>query len=701
MEKKHTNPESLGKNSAQALLEHKAYNLRALSLIQTSYAGSGHLTSCLSAADVMAALFFHAMSYDPADPQDLASDRFILSKGHAAPLLYAVYKELGMLSEADLHQYRSIHSPLEGHPTFRFPYAQAATGSLGMGLSIGVGQALAARLEQAQAKIYVLMGDSETAEGSVWEAVQLAAYYKLNNLVGIIDCNRLGQTDETMFGHHITRYQHTLAAFGWHVLEVDGHDMPSLMAIFDQAREITDKPVMIIAKTFKGYGIDAVENKQGWHGKVLPLSELSLHLAQLKNRFPQAASYGHDSVILEQDFGAGHGLNSRYNHGLAGDTEQNYEPGKSGADSKISSVTERAKEPEIAPVIAERVRKIPVPACSYKIGEKIATRKAYGQAITALGGVAPEIVVLDAEVKNSTFAEIFEQQYPERFFQCFIAEQNMVGMGVGFHKRGHIPFISTFGCFFTRAHDQIRMAVLGKSALRLVGSHVGVSIGQDGPSQMALEDIGMFRALPDSIVLYPCDAVSTHYLAHQMAEYETGISYMRTTRGDTPVMYDNSEKFVIGGCKILRSSSRDLELVGTGNKVGADQNIHLKDTVCVIAAGITVHEALKAHELLLQKNISISVIDLYSIKPFDLATVLRVAHESGNRVLTVEDHYSQGGIGEMVAAALCNTDISVTSLSVTQLPCSGKPAELLAWARIDAQAIVETVQELVKNLETK
>lgn len=671
MGKKHTNQENLGKeykHNAQALLEHKAYNLRISSLIQTSYAGSGHLTSCLSAADVMAALFFGVMSYDPADPQDHASDRFILSKGHAAPLLYAVYKELGILTEADLRTYRSITSPLEGHPTFRFPYAQAATGSLGMGLSIGAGQALAARLEQAQSKIYVLMGDSETAEGSVWEAVQLAAYYKLNNLVGIIDCNRLGQSDETMFGHRVSHYQHTLAAFGWHVFEVDGHDMAALIKVFDQVHTVTDKPVMIIAKTFKGYGINAVENKQGWHGKALPLSELSAHLQQLKDRFGQAAAYRHgttDSSTSEQILSEELNLE----HDLGRDNNARQE----GARVIL------ADNSKIAPETGTRTWEIPAPACNYKKGEKLATRKAYGQAVTALGAVAPEIVLLDAEVKNSTYAEIFEKQYPERFFQCFIAEQNMVGMGVGFHKRGHIPFISTFGCFFTRAHDQIRMAVIGKAALRLVGSHVGVSIGQDGPSQMALEDIGMMRALPDSIILYPCDAVSTHHLVHAMAEHESGISYMRTTRGDTPVIYDNSEQFVIGGCKILRA--------------------HPKDTVCVIAAGITLHEALKAHDLLLEKNISVSVIDLYSVKPFDLATVMRVAHESGNRILTVEDHYIQGGIGETVAAALCNTDISVISLAVTQLPRSGKPEELLAWARIDAQAIVETVLEMVRKIE--
>ena len=624
----------------QIFIEHKAYELRKWSIIETTHAGSGHVTSCLSAADIVAALFFYAMRYDPHNFNHKNNDRFILSKGHAAPLLYTAWEQLGLISEQDLFSYRVFGSNLEGHPTYRFPYAEAATGSLGMGLSIGVGEALCAKLDKTSAFTYVLMGDSETSEGSVWEAAEIAAHYKLDNLVGIIDCNRLGQSCETLFGYHVKRYENICAGFGFKTYVVDGHNVHDLMAVFDEIRVAwgAEKPSMIIAKTHKGYGVDLVQDKQGFHGKAFKKEQLESILAQLKERFSDAAAY-------------------------VGDKWQPQIPDNSGTAFSNKSVKSQTK--------------IQLPVCNYAKDSMIATRKAYGQALALLGDVSLDIVSLDAEVKNSTFAELFEEKHPERFYQCYIAEQNMVGMGIGFGRRGKISFISTFGCFFTRAHDQIRMAVMSNVALRLVGSHVGVSIGEDGPSQMALEDISMMRALPCSVVLYPCDAVSTYKLVEQMARYDAGISYMRTTRPETPILYDNNTEFVIGGCKVVRHSAQD--------------------SVCIIAAGITLWEALKAHDQLIERSesVHISVIDLYSIKPFDIDTVIATARNSGNKIITVEDHYIQGGMGEMVAAALCNTDISVTSLAVTELPRSGKAEELLAWAKIDAEAIVAQVLRLL------
>lgn len=655
-----------------AWLNYQAYNIRKWSIIQTSQAGSGHVTSCLSAADIVAVLFFYSMHFNVRNFNDPDNDRFILSKGHAAPALYAAWKGLGLLTEHDLLGYRNINSTLEGHPTYRFAYAEAATGSLGMGLSIGVGEALCAKLDKRSYVTYVLMGDSETAEGSVWEATFLAAYYGLDNLIGIIDCNRLGQTTQTMFGCHAKRYQDIYTACGFKTFIVDGHDMHELMSVFDAARaEVkSGKPVMIIAKTYKGYGVESVEDKEGFHGKVFKKEIVDTVLAQLKARFFDAASYipERDNVwqpkapvppdSIEKDG------NNTQDFTPSEDSFQGYDNVKRennyglGADYVIG--------------LAEKMAEI-----VYEKDSMIATRKAYGMTLASLGDIVRTIVCLDAEVKNSTYAELFEKKHPERFFQCFIAEQNMVGMGIGFARRGKIPFISTFGCFFTRAHDQIRMAVLSNVALRLVGSHVGVSIGQDGPSQMALEDIGMMRALPGSIVLYPCDAVSTHKLVEQMAFYEKGISYMRTTRGETPVLYDNNEEFPIGGCKVIRQSEADR--------------------VCIVAAGITVFSALKAYDILRVRDVPlyVSIIDLYSIKPIDTVTLIAIARKSGNKIITVEDHYIQRGIGETVAADLCNTDITVTSLAVTELPRSGMPEDLLAWAQIDTKAIVARVLSLL------
>ena len=614
---------------SHALLAHKAYNMRVSSLLATTAAGSGHPTSCLSAADIMAVLFFHTMLYNLRNYDDPDNDRFILSKGHASALLYAAWKEVGLLTEDNILSYRKIGSNLEGHPTLRFPYAEAATGSLGIGLSIGVGIALNARLDKAAYHTYVLLGDSEISEGSVWEAVELAAHYKLDNLIATVDCNRLGQSTQALYGHNIQKYVAIFEAFGWRALTVNGHSIAELVSVFDQAQTATGKPTVILAKTTKGYGIERVADKMGFHGKVFKQEELDEILQELKETFADAASY---------------------------------EEG----DGWAPSVREQS-----AQTMACKATSIEMPSPIYECGDMIPTRKAYGQALVALGGTCDTVVSLDGEVSNSTFAELFAQKYPDRFFECFIAEQNMVGMGVGLARRGKIPFVSTFGAFFTRAHDQVRMAAIGQSNVRLVGSHVGVSIGQDGPSQMALEDIALMRALPESIVLYPSDAVSAYKLVEQMAHYEKGISYMRTTRAATPIIYDNTEQFLVGGCKVLRESG--------------------KDKICIVGAGITLHEALKAYDTLQEQGISVSVIDLYSVKPLDEQTLIRKAKESGNKILVVEDHYAQGGMGEAVRSALWDTGITVATLAVTQLPRSGQPEELLAQAGIDAAAITQYV----------
>lgn len=568
------------------------------------------------------------MHFDPKNPYNPDNDRFILSKGHASPVLYAAWKELGVLSDDDLMTYRQFNSILEGHPTPRFSRNEAATGSLGQGLSIGVGMALSARLDALDFYTYVLLGDSECAEGSVWEAAELAAFYKLDNLIALLDCNRLGQSAQTMEGHHAVSFAQKFTAFGWYAIIIDGHDMREIIEAFDQAKKIQGQPVIIIAKTFKGYGVEKAEDKEGFHGKVFTPQELPSILAALKVRF--------------KDFVK----NSDYKW--------------------IPHIPSEHDKPQPSHMIV-------APAPDYKLNEKIATRKAFGQALAAVGTHAQDIVSLDAEVKNSTYAEIFEQKFPERFIQCFIAEQNMIGMAVGLALRGKIPFVSTFAAFFTRAFDQIRMAAISHAPLRLVGSHAGVSIGQDGPSQMGLEDITMIRTIPDSIIFYPCDAVSTYKLVELMANHHTSISYLRTTRAETPVLYAPDTHFVLGGCTVLRHSAEDVAVI--------------------VAAGITVFEALKAYEQLSKEGTFVTVIDLYSIKPLDASTVLKYARLARNTVITAEDHYLEGGLGEAVVYALKNTGISIDCLAVTKIPRSGKPDELLAFEGIDAGCIVKKVKE--------
>ena len=600
--------------------------LRYYCLVSTSAAGSGHLTSSLSAVELMTVLYFGGfLKYDLKNPDHPDNDRVIFSKGHAAPLFYSLYAVAGKLTEADLKTLRHIDSPLEGHPSIRFPYTEVATGSLGQGLSVGVGLAINAKyLDSSTYKTYVLLGDSERAEGQVWEAMQLASYYKLNNLVGIIDVNRLGQRGETMTGHDVSDYAYKARAFGWETIVIDGHNLTEVAKAYQKASLVKDVPVMIIAKTIKGKGLSFLEDQDNWHGKALSQDHLQKALIEL----------GDVNVSLKENI---------------------------LLPKEIGLKKSQSNEIKLDKFLAKPVKK------------HLATRKAYGNAITKLGAKNQKIVVLDAEMGNSTFANIFAAAFPDRFFEMFIAEQNMISVAVGLSRMGKIPFISTFASFLTRAFDQIRMAQYSKANIKLIGSHAGVSIGQDGPSQMGLEDISMFRSIRDSVVLYPSDAVSTEKLVQQMTNHK-GISYLRTTRIDTPIIYKLDEEFKIGGSKVIYQSK--------------------KDVATVIAAGITLHEAMKAYRQLRKNKINIRVIDLYSIKPLDIETLMKSAQET-KALVTAEDHYQFGGIGEAVKAALVNQNTPVHSLYVDQQPRSGQPAELLALEKIDAAAIVEKVRSLI------
>jgi transketolase len=604
------------------LLKGIANQLRIHSITATTAAGSGHPTSCCSAADIVATLFFSQMRYDAKNPHYYNNDRFILSKGHAAPLLYAAWAENGFIPIPELATLRQFTSELEGHPTPRLAFADVATGSLGQGLGVGVGMARAARLDKLDYNTYVLLGDGEIAEGAVWEAASLAGYYKLNNLIAIVDANRLGQSEPTAFGHDIGVYSRRFDAFGWRVEVVDGHDVEELVEVLNGVG-LDDKPLAIIAKTYKGAGVSFLQDKEGWHGKPLNKEEAAKAIAELQ---PSA---------------------------------------KSGLGVAIP-----APDQLPAPVNA-----VPAgyPPLNYKLGDKIATREAYGTALVRIGEVDLRIVAVDGDTKNSTFAEKFFQKYPERSTECFIAEQNMVGVATGLSTRGKVPFASTFATFFTRAYDQIRVAGISHSNIKLVGSHVGVSIGEDGPSQMALEDLAMMRAIVDSTVLYPSDAVATEKLLEEMALIK-GVCFLRTSRPKTPVIYGNDEKFPVGGAKVLRQ--------------------HAGDKVTVVAAGVTLFEALKAADTLKAEGIGITVIDAYSIKPLGKKEILAAAQKTGNTVITVEDHYAEGGLGDAVAGELSVDGIKVHKLAVNGLPRSGKAEELLAFFGIDAAAIVKKVKSL-------
>ena len=604
-------------------LQKLAKLIRYYILKSTTKAGSGHPTSALSATELMTGLLFGGtFRFDLDDPDNPNNDRIIFSKGHATPLFYSMWLAAGKVTEAEIMTYREFGSPFEGHPTPAMKYVEAATGSLGQGLSIGLGMALNAKyLDNLPYRTYVLLGDSEMAEGSQWEAMELAAYYKLNNLTGILDVNRLGQRGETMYGHDLEAYRKRISSFGWNTVLIDGHSFDEILDAYKVLNLNAEKPSMVIARTIKGKGVSFLEDKNGWHGKALDEDGLEKALKGLG----EIDKTVRGTVPKPEDLRPGEKTG-----GTAGQV-------------------------------------------SYKKGDSIATRKAYGTALNRIYPKFPELVSLDCEVSNSTYAEYFKKEHSGSFFEMFIAEQNMAGTALGLACRGKLPFVSTFASFMTRAFDQIRMSQYSNANIKFVGSHAGVSIGQDGPSQMGLEDIAMFRSILESVVLYPCDAVSAEKLVEEAAA-QKGIVYIRTTRGGTPVIYENSEKFSIGGCKVLRQSK--------------------DDKATIIGAGITLHEALKAYEKLKKDGINVRVIDLYSIKPLDLDT-LKKAGEETFFLLTVEDHYPAGGIGEAVMSALSGLAIPVHSLAVTKRPRSGKPDELLLFEKISGDAIASTTKEIL------
>ncbi len=619
--------------STEQALCARAAQLRIDSLRATSEAGSGHPTSCLSAADLMAALFFHVMRYHPRDPASADNDRFVLSKGHAAPILYAAWAEAGSFPREHLLSLRRIDSDLEGHPTPRFAGTLAATGSLGQGLSVGLGAAFAGKLDREAYRVFVLLGDGETAEGSVWEAVALASYYKLDNLVAMVDVNALGQSQRTMYEHDVESYRRRFDSFGWHAQAIDGHDMKAILAAFEEALAVQGKPAVIIARTLKGKGVSFVEDKNGWHGKALKKGEeLERAVREIESACPPAGA------------------------------------GPAGIPAPPKAHATRGT------VVAANTGRMAPP--SYAADAQVATREAYGTALAKLGKVDPSIVVLDGDTKNSTFAERFQEAEPQRFFEGFIAEQNIVGAAVGMGASGKVPFLSTFACFLTRAFDQIRMAAISQANIKCAGSHCGVSIGEDGPSQMGLEDLAMMRAIPDSLVLYPADAVCTERLVAAAAQHQ-GICYLRLSRPKTPILYGAGDAFPIPGSKVLRSSEADA--------------------LTVVAAGVTLFEALDAYERLRQEGVSIRVIDAYSVKPLDAAGILAAARATNNLVLVVEDHYADGGLGDAVLAGVAAEGVRVHKLAVRQVPRSGKPAELLDLCGISARAIVETARALASR----
>ncbi len=600
--------------------------LRIDSVRASSAAGSGHPTSSMSAADLMAVLIARHLHYDFDDPANPLGDHLIFSKGHASPLLYAIYRATGAVSDEELLTFRHFESRLEGHPTPALPWVDVATGSLGQGLPIGVGIGLAGkRLDQLPYRVWVLCGDSELAEGSIWEAFDHASYQQLDNVVAILDINRLGQRGETMHGWDLNLYADRARSFGWHAIEVDGHDVAAIDDAYAEAVATEGKPVAIIAKTIKGKGVKALEDHNGFHGKPVPDEDEAL--SELGDIPPMRVNV----------------------HAPEGDREPHRFETPGG--------------------------ELP----TYEIDDDpVATRQAYGDAITALAKTRSDVVALDGEVSNSTHADEFKDAAPDRFFEMFIAEQQMIATAVGFQVRKWVPFASTFAAFLSRAYDFVRMAAISKADIRLCGSHAGVAIGEDGPSQMALEDLASLRAITSSCVLYPCDPNQTAKLVERMADRD-GISYMRTSRGATPTIYGADERFEIGGSHVVRSSD--------------------SDEVTLIGAGVTLHEAVEAADKLAEDGISARVIDLYSVKPVDVQTLHEAAAATGGRLVTAEDHRPEGGIGDAVLDAFADSDepTRVIKLAVHELPGSGKPAELLAQAKIDADAIVDAARELVKR----
>lgn len=612
-----------------------AQQLRVDSIRSTTRAGSGHPTSSMSAADMMAVLMSKYLRLDFENPDNPNNDHFVLSKGHASPLLYAMFKAAGAMTDEEMLTLRQFGSPVEGHPVPVLPGIDVATGSLGQGLPIGVGIGLAGKfLDKLPYRVWVLMGDSETAEGSVWEGFDHAGHYELSNVTAIIDVNRLGQRGQTELGWNIQAYSARARAFGWHAIEIDGHDLREIDMAFGEAVTTDDRPVVIVAHTLKGKGVSFVENTNGWHGKAIPEDQEAAAIEELGGE-------RHITIQVQKP-------------------DESRQPASTGSPSSLQ---------------------LP----GYEKGTKVATRKAYGDALKALGAARPDVVALDGEVSNSTFADEFAHTYPERYFEMYIAEQQLVGAAVGLQVRKYKPFASTFAAFLSRAYDFIRMAAISRANIKLVGSHAGVSIGQDGPSQMALEDVAAMRAVHSSTVLYPSDGNQTARLLAGMVDLP-GIAYMRTTRESTPVIYSPDDEFHVGGSKVVRGSDHDQ--------------------ATVIGAGITLVEAMKAYDRLREQGIEVRVIDLYSVKPIDAQTLYQAARDTEGNLVVAEDHWIEGGLGSAVADAFTGAGASPTyhgpelrliRLAVTEMPGSGKPEELLHWAKIDADAIVDAVKSLVRE----
>jgi transketolase len=607
-----------------------AAQLRVDSVRSSTSAGSGHPSSSMSAADLLAVLMARHLRYDWDRPHHPANDHLIYSKGHASPLAYSVFKAAGVVSDDELMTgYRRFGQRLQGHPTPVLPWVDVATGSLGQGLPDGVGIALAGKyLDKAPYRVWVLCGDSEFAEGSIWEALDKAAYYGLTNLITIVDVNRLGQRGETELAWDMDAYARRVEAFGAQAVVIDGHDLRQIDDALVQALQADEgKPVVILARTIKAKGSSKAANSPDWHGKPFPKDMAEEVIAELG---------GERSLTVR---------------------------GPLPEDAPTAS-------PEAAPADGDHVK--------YRVGDDVATRKAYGEALVALGSRDPRVVALDAEVGNSTHADLFAKAFPERFFEMFIAEQQLIAAATGLSVRGYKAFASTFAAFLTRAHDFIRMGAISGVDLRLAGSHVGVEIGADGPSQMALEDIAMMRAVHGSTVLYPADGTSTVALVDAMAA-RPGISYLRTTRGAYPVLYEAGEPFPIGGSKVLRSSQHD--------------------DVTLVGAGVTLHAALEAADALLQRGVRARVIDCYSVKPIDDGTLIKAAEATGGRIVVAEDHHPEGGLGSAVTDALTGSGtqtLTITRLAVTGMPGSGTGPELLAWAGIDASHIADAAESLVR-----
>jgi len=608
-----------------------ANKLRIHSVLNTQACNSGHPTSCSSIAEIISVLFFNTMRYKLNPPRDASSDRFVLSKGHAAPILYAAWAEAGLFPVADLMNLRKLGSDLEGHPTPRLNFIDVGTGSLGQGLAIAAGMAYVGKnYDKASYRVYCLVGDGESAEGSIWESLHFASHYKLDNLCVIFDINRLGQSEPTSIGHDVELYRKRLEAFGFNAIVVDGHDIEQLVKSFHISANTKDKPTAIIAKTLKGKNFPEIENLENWHGK--PLGKESDRVVQhlrslIKNNGPLLLS------------------------------------------------AQKPLKDDAPAVDIKNVKLIQPP--SYKQGELVATRQAYGTALVKIAQSNPRVIALDGDMKNSTFSEKLKKYDPTRFIECFIAEQNLVGVAIGAACRDRtIAFVSTFATFLTRAFDQIRMGAISQTNVNFVGSHCGVSIGEDGPSQMGLEDLAMFRSIPGSTIFYPCDAVSCER-AIELAANTKGITFTRTNRPATAVLYPNDHVFQIGKANIIKSSNTDQ--------------------VLVIGAGVTLHEAITAAGDLAKANINIRVLDPFTIKPIDKDAIIKNAKECQGRIITVEDHYPEGGLGEAVLSAVAEErNICVKVMAVPKVPRSGPPTALLDYYGISAKHIVNAVQEVLK-----